>query len=100
MVKNAIFSANCTALIQEGTISGYDIETSALIATRLADRERPWQTLVPAREERRHHRDGTAFIFVGDRNLNAISAEPWRARRLERRAAAKALGGPLTTPRR
>jgi outer membrane protein assembly factor BamB len=60
--KNAIFSANVTPYLEDGIAYGCDIETGALMAVRLADRERLWQTLVPTSGGDRRDRYGTAFL--------------------------------------
>lgn len=61
--KNAIFSANVTPFIEEGTIYGCDIETGALMGVNLQDRTRLWQTFAPTFGGKRRARYGTAFVI-------------------------------------
>lgn len=59
---NALYSANCTPFLEAGTIYGCDVNTGAMMAVRLADGERLWQTLQPTTGGDRRDRYGTAFI--------------------------------------
>ena len=66
--KNAIFSANVTPFIQDGTIYGCDIETGALMGVDLMDRTRLWQTTAATFGGPGRARYGTAFVVKnGDR---------------------------------
>jgi outer membrane protein assembly factor BamB len=60
--KTAIFSANVTPYIDQGTVYGCDIETGALVGVRLADGTRLWQTTAATFGGPRRARYGTAFI--------------------------------------
>lgn len=60
--KNAIYSANVTPYLEDGIAYGCDIETGALMAVRLADAQRLWQTLAPTTGGDRRDRYGTAFL--------------------------------------
>jgi outer membrane protein assembly factor BamB len=60
--KNAMYCANVTPFMEEGVIYGCDISTSALMAVRINDAERLWQTLQPTLGEGGRGRYGTAFL--------------------------------------
>ncbi len=60
--KTAIYSANCTPFLEDGTIYGCDISTGALMGVRLDDGERLWQTTKPTTGGERRDRYGTAFL--------------------------------------
>jgi outer membrane protein assembly factor BamB len=60
--KNAIFSANVTPFIEDGTIYGCDIETGALMGVDLKDGTRLWQTTAATFGGPRRARYGTAFV--------------------------------------
>ena len=67
--KESVYAVNATPLIEDGVIYGCDGESSALIAARLADGERLWETKEPTIGDRRG-RIGTAFIVKnGDRHF-------------------------------
>jgi outer membrane protein assembly factor BamB len=60
--KNAVYSSNVTPFLLDGTIYGCDISTSALMAVRIEDGERLWQTLEPTIGADQRGRYGTAFL--------------------------------------
>ncbi len=60
--SNAVYSSNVTPFLLEGTIYGCDIDTGTLMAVRMADGERLWQTVTPTMGDGRRGRYGTAFI--------------------------------------
>ncbi len=60
--KNAVYCANSTPFLEDGTIYGCDISSGALMGVRLTDGERLWQTLQPTTGATRRGRYGTAFI--------------------------------------
>ena len=66
--KNAIYSANVTPFIEDGTIYGCDIETGALMGVDLKDGTRLWQTTAATFGGPGRARYGTAFVVKnGDR---------------------------------
>jgi outer membrane protein assembly factor BamB len=66
--KNAIYSANVTPFIDDGTIFGCDIETGALMGVDLMNGMRLWQTTAATFGGPRRARYGTAFVVKnGDR---------------------------------
>lgn len=69
--KESIYAVNATPLIEDGVIYGCDGESSALIAARLEDGERLWETKEPTINNREGRiRIGTAFIVKnGDRHF-------------------------------
>ncbi len=60
--KNAVYCANSTPFLENGTIYGCDVGSGALMGVRLSDGERLWQTLEPTTGGRRGGRYGTAFL--------------------------------------
>ncbi len=58
----AVYSANATPFLLDGTIYGCDISTGALMAARLEDGRRLWQTVAPTMGAARRGRYGTAFL--------------------------------------
>ncbi len=62
--KQGVFAANSTPLIHEGIIYGADINTSALIAARMSDGKRLWETTKPviAPDTKGSVRHGTAML--------------------------------------
>jgi outer membrane protein assembly factor BamB len=60
--RNAIYSANVAPILENGTIYGCDVGTGALMAVRLEDAHRLWQTLEPTTGGERRGRYGTAFL--------------------------------------
>jgi outer membrane protein assembly factor BamB len=64
--KSAIYSCNAPPLIEDETIYGCDIETSALVAARLSDGERLWVTTEPTVGDAARTRYGTAFLVKHD----------------------------------
>jgi outer membrane protein assembly factor BamB len=80
--KQAVFCANSTPQIVDGVIYGCDIDSSTMIAARLEDGERLWQTAKPIFCEKaidgdtrhgtvfltRHEESGKFFLFseIGD----------------------------------
>jgi outer membrane protein assembly factor BamB len=66
--KKAIWSANVTPFIEDGTIYGCDIETGALMGVDLKDGTRLWQTTAATFGGPGRARYGTAFVVKnGDR---------------------------------
>jgi len=66
--KNAIWSANVTPFIEDGTIYGCDIETGALMGVDMKDGMRLWQTTAATFGGPGRARYGTAFVVKnGDR---------------------------------
>jgi outer membrane protein assembly factor BamB len=66
--KNAIYSANVTPFIDDGTIYGCDIETGALMGVDLKEGTRLWQTTAATFGGPGRARYGTAFVVKnGDR---------------------------------
>lgn len=61
-VKKSVFCSNSTPFLQDGTIYGCDIETGALVAARMKDGKRLWQTTKPTDNSRRRSRHATAFL--------------------------------------
>lgn len=67
--KESIYAVNATPLIEDGVIYGCDGESSALIAAKLENGERLWETKEPTIGDRRG-RIGTAFLVKnGDRHF-------------------------------
>jgi outer membrane protein assembly factor BamB len=60
--KNAVYCANSTPHIVEGTIYGCDCQLGALMAVRLSDGERLWQTFEPTAGGDRRVSHGTVFL--------------------------------------
>jgi hypothetical protein len=60
--KTALYSATAAPHLEEGTIYGADIQTGALIAARMEDGERLWETREPTTGGTRRGRYGTAFL--------------------------------------
>ncbi len=60
--RNAVYSSNVTPFLLDGVIYGCDISTSALMAVRMEDGERLWQTLEPTIGADQRGRYGTAFL--------------------------------------
>jgi outer membrane protein assembly factor BamB len=60
--SNAVYCANSTPFLEEGTVYGCDVGTGALMGVRLADGKRLWQTLEPTTGGSRRGRYGTAFL--------------------------------------
>lgn len=63
--KNAVYCANSTPQIVDGTIYGCDCRSGALLGVRLSDGERLWQTYEPTTGKNRGGH-GTAFIVKND----------------------------------
>lgn len=61
-IKGAVYCANSTPFLEDGTIYGCDINSGALMGVRLADGERLWQTTVPTLGKVPRGRYGTAFL--------------------------------------
>jgi outer membrane protein assembly factor BamB len=59
--KNGIFCAISTPHLENGVIYGCDIESGSLMAVRMSDAKRLWQTLVPTTGGERSQRYGNAF---------------------------------------
>lgn len=64
--KNAVYSANATPIIEDGIAYGCDIDTGALMAVRLNDGERLWQTMQATTGSARRDAYGTAFLVKND----------------------------------
>lgn len=60
--QTGIFTATSTPFLEDGTIYGCDISTGALMAVRLEDGQRLWQTVEPTLGKDRRGRYGTAFL--------------------------------------
>jgi outer membrane protein assembly factor BamB len=60
--KNAVYSANSPAFLEQGMIYGTDLELGALMGVRMSDGERLWQTFEPTTGGQRRARYGTAFL--------------------------------------
>ena len=60
--KTALFCGTSTPFLEDGIAYGCDINTGALMAVRLSDGERLWQTLEPTSGGDRRDRYGTAFL--------------------------------------
>ncbi len=60
--RNALYSVNVTPFVEDGVIYGCDVESSALMAVRMEDGERLWQTTQPTIGEGKSGRHGTAFV--------------------------------------
>ena len=67
--KDAIYSANVTPFIEDGTIYGCDIETGALMGVDLMDKTRLWETFGPTFGGKRRTRYGTAFVVKNGRQF-------------------------------
>ncbi len=61
--QTAVYSSNVTPFMLDGVIYGCDIQTGALMAVRMADGERLWQTVAPTMGPDRRGRYGTAFLI-------------------------------------
>lgn len=61
--KDAIYAANVTPFIEDGTIYGCDIESGALMGVDLQAATRLWTTLEPTTGGTRRARYGTAFLI-------------------------------------
>jgi len=60
--STALYCANVTPFMEDGTIYGCDINTGALMGIRMEDGERLWQTMEPTTGGTRRARYGTAFL--------------------------------------
>ncbi len=60
--RNALYAANMTPLIIDDVVYGCDVESSALIAARLSDGKRLWESKLPTIGEEGNGRHGTAFV--------------------------------------
>jgi outer membrane protein assembly factor BamB len=60
--RDAIYSANVSPIIEDGTVYGCDVGSGTLMAVRLSDGQRLWQTLEPTTGGERGGRYGTAFL--------------------------------------
>jgi outer membrane protein assembly factor BamB len=60
--KTSVYCSNSTPFLMDGIIYGCDIETGALMAARLSDGERLWQTTEPTDKNPRRSRHATAFL--------------------------------------
>jgi len=66
--QNAVYCANATPLIDEGVIYGADCQVGCLMAVRLEDGKRLWQTFAPTSGSERRVSHGTAHLVKnGDR---------------------------------
>lgn len=68
--KTALYCCNSTPLIVNGVIYGSDIDSSTLIAARLSDGERLWQSDEPViqKELRKGGRHGTVYLTYHPKN--------------------------------
>jgi len=87
--RTALYSVNVTPFIEEGVIYGCDVESSALMAVRVSDGKRLWETKKPTIGESVEGRHGTAFVVkhqdrfflfseTGDLILAELSPESYR----------------------
>jgi outer membrane protein assembly factor BamB len=92
--KQAVFCANSSPIIVDGVIYGCDIDSSSLMAARLADGERLWQTTEPVFGQgatldgarhgtvflTKHEESGKFFLFseTGDLIFADLSPEGYR----------------------
>lgn len=60
--KTALYSASVTPIIDDGTIYGCDGNTGRLMAVRMTDGERLWETMQPTTGGERRAGYGTAFL--------------------------------------
>ena len=61
--KNALYSSNVTPVIDDGIIYGCDCRGGSLVAARLSDGERLWETTAPtAGADERRPGHGSAFL--------------------------------------
>ena len=60
--KSALYSATAPPHLEKGTIYGADVQTGALIAARMKDGERLWETRQPTTGGERRGRYGTVFL--------------------------------------
>ncbi len=60
--KEALYAANATPFLLDGVVYGCDVGTGALMAVRMADGERLWQTMEPTIGIDQRGRYGTAFL--------------------------------------
>jgi outer membrane protein assembly factor BamB len=86
--KSAVYAANATPLIHDGTIYGVDCDTGFLMAVELETGKRLWETAKPYGAERRLNH-GTAFLVrhahgfflfaeTGDLVLAQLSPQEYR----------------------
>lgn len=64
--QNAIYSANTTPVIDGSTIYGCDCQLGAMMAARLEDGGRLWQTFEPTAGGNKRASHGTAFFVKND----------------------------------
>lgn len=64
--RSAVYCCNSTPFIEDGTIYGCDVGTGYLIAARLSDGQRLWETRKATRDGDRRDRHATAFIVQHD----------------------------------
>ncbi len=92
--KEAVFTANVTPIIKDGIIYGCDVDTGAMMAARLEDGQRLWESTIPTlnvEKPERRARHGTAFMTLhepsglfylyaetGDLIIADLSAEGYR----------------------
>ena len=60
--KNSVYAANVTPIIDGDVIYGCDCEQGALMAVRMSDGKRLWETREPTTRTERRARHGTAFL--------------------------------------
>ncbi len=60
--KTAVYSCNSTPFLEDGVIYGNDCQVGNLIAARIKDGERLWETFEPTTGGTRRASHGTAFI--------------------------------------
>lgn len=71
--SNAVYCANSTPFLEDGTIYGCDVGSGALMGVRLSDGERLWQTLQPTTGGTRGERYGTAFLVKHEEHFFLFS---------------------------
>jgi len=60
--KSALYSATAPPHLEDGVIYGADVQTGALIAARMTDGKRLWETMQPTTGGERRGRYGTAYL--------------------------------------
>jgi len=67
--KTAVYLANSTPVLEDGTIYGCDINTGMLMGVRMSDGKRLWETLKPTTGGTRRGRYGTAFLVKHEKRF-------------------------------
>ena len=61
--RNALYAVNVAPFMEDGVMYGCDVESSALIAAKISDGQRLWETKQPTIGVSNKGRHGTAFII-------------------------------------